>query len=148
MRALRSYFRAVAATRTEEKTLKYLALITLLLLLVAPMASTQDRTLRVPFTNEHGLILLHLKVNEKPAVLLLDTGATVTLFANSGRVEIRIADHSVIAVHASELGRLNNVNRKNLASLGISGVLGQDFLQAFKSVFIDYANHILELKPR
>ena len=112
------------------------------------MASTQKRVLRVPFTDEHGLIVLNLKVNEKPAVLLLDTGATVTLFANSGLVEIRIADHSVIAVHANELGRLNNMNRKNLALFGISGVLGQDFLHAFKSVRIDYATHILELEPR
>ena len=128
--------------------MKYLALITLLLLLLAPMASTQVRTLRVPFTYEHGLILLNLKVNEKPAVLLLDTGATVTLSANSGLVEIRISDHSVIAVQANELGRLNNMNRKNLALFGISGVLGQDFLRAFKSVRIDYTNHILELEPR
>ena len=95
-----------------------------------------------------ALILLDLKVNEKPAVLLLDTGATTTLFATPGLAEIRVADHSVFAVHANELGRFNSTTRKNLALLGISGILGQDFLHKFKSVRIDYANRVLELEPR
>lgn len=112
------------------------------------MASRQDRTFRVPFTDEHGLILLDLKVNEKPAVLLLDTGATTTLFANAGLVEIRVAEHSVIAVHANELGRFSSATRRNMALLGISGILGQDFLHKFKSVRIDYVNRVLELEPR
>jgi hypothetical protein len=123
----------------------YLALITLLLTL---MASRQDRAFHLPFRDESGLILLDLKVNEKPAVLLLDTGATTTLFANAGLVEIRVAEHSVIAVHANELGRFNSTTRRNMALLGISGILGQDFLHKFKSVRIDYVNRFLELEPR
>lgn len=112
------------------------------------MASTQDRGFHLPFRNENGLILLDLKVNEKPAVLLLDTGATTTLFANAGLVEIRVAQHSVIAVYANELGRFSSTTRRNMALLGISGILGQDFLHKFKSVRIDYANRVLELQPR
>ena len=88
------------------------------------MASTQDRAFHLPFHVENGLILLDLKVNEKPAVLLLDTGATTTLFANAGLVEIRVAEHSVIAVHANELGRFSSTTRRNMALLGISGILG------------------------
>jgi hypothetical protein len=119
-----------------------------LLLLVAPMASTQARTFRVPFSDAHGVIQLDIEVNGKPAVLMLDTGATTTLFATPGLVEIRVAAHDVIAVHANDLGRLNNSNRKNMALWGITGILGQDFLRKFKSVRIDYANHILDLEPR
>jgi hypothetical protein len=112
------------------------------------MASTPDRALHLPFRDESGLILLDLKVNEKPAVLLLDTGATTTLFANAGLVEIRVGEHSVIAVRANELGRFNSTTRRNMALLGISGILGQDFLHKFKSVRIDYGNRVLELEPR
>jgi hypothetical protein len=126
--------------------MKYPALITLLLL--TSMGSTQDRAFHLPFRDENGLTLLDLKVNGKPAVLLLDTGATTTLFANAGLVEIRVAEHSVIAVHANELGRFSSTTRRNMALLGIRGILGQDFLHKFKSVRIDYVNRVLELEPR
>lgn len=87
----------------------------------------------IPFYSANGLILLDLKVNDKPRVLLLDTGATVTLFGAPGLGEIRVAEHFVFAVQAHEIGRLGNIDdRKNLNLLGVSGLLGEDLLRYLK----------------
>jgi hypothetical protein len=117
-------------------------------LFAAVPAVAQSKSFVLPFTDAHGVILLDIKVNERPAVLMLDTGTTTTLFASPGLIEIRLADHFVFAVRANDLGRLNNSNKKTMALLGISGILGQDFLHEFKSVRIDYAKHNLELEPK
>jgi hypothetical protein len=48
----------------------------LFLLLATPLyAQESPRTFRVPFHSVNGMILLDATVNDKPAVLLLDTGA-------------------------------------------------------------------------
>lgn len=111
-------------------------------------AYAQDRIFHLPFTDQNGIVLVILKVNERPTTLLLDTGATYSAFSKGGFVEIEVAEHQVFGIHAKETADFAVNNRKTFALLGIGGILGQDFLHKFKSVRIDYANHILELEPR
>lgn len=118
------------------------------LLLLAPLANAQDRCFHLPFTDQNGIILVTLKVNDRPTTLLLDTGATYSAFSKGGLVEIEVAEHQVFAIHAKETADFAVNNRKVFAQLGITGILGEDFLHKFKSVRIDYANHVLELEAR
>ena len=45
----------------------------------SPSLAQEHKTLSLPFRSVSGLILLDIKVNGKPAVVLLDTGANVTV---------------------------------------------------------------------
>ena len=53
----------------------------LVVILVAVSLHAQERTFRVPFHSVGGMILLEGMVNDKPAVLLLDTGADNSIIA-------------------------------------------------------------------
>src|SRR5207302_3475525 len=72
-----SAFPSIAAV-----SLSVLLALFLLALLTSPnLASAQEehRIFRVPFHTVNGMVLLDATVNDKPAVLLLDTGSDFTL---------------------------------------------------------------------
>jgi hypothetical protein len=144
------------------------ALLFLVLLLFAGIASAQPRTYRIPFHTVNGMILLDATVNDKPATLLLDTGADFTLISPQaaglaakldalratntvgasgeyikGRVDLRLAerhwiDRAVLVMDLSEAS-------KRLGTR-IDGFVGADLLQEFSAVRIDFKSHFVELE--
>ena len=76
--------RYTAGTRTALR-------FVLALLLFASIATGLEahRTYKIPFKLDGGFILLSMKVNGKPAVMLLDTGAIDSLFKLSGKLTSR-----------------------------------------------------------
>lgn len=74
-----------AGSRTTEETMKSLALVWGAVLLFMVQARAQqpasvegDKSLKIPFeyTSNRGSILLHVNINDKPALLIVDTGAS------------------------------------------------------------------------
>ena len=122
-------------------------------------AQQHAKTFRVPFHDANGLILLDIKVNDNPAVMILDSGASFTLLnanvadadrqkaqqaMHEGRylthlVNLKLANHSVAikAVIADMTKR---------TQLKIDGLLGEDFLRQFVSVRFDFKNHVVEFE--
>jgi len=123
-------------------------------------SAVHAQTFRVPFHNVNGMILLDATVNDKPAVLLLDTGAdnslispeatglsvkldalkaTKTTEANGeyvkGRVDLRLSNRHWIdrAILIMDLSAAS----KNLGTK-IDGFVGQDILREFSASRIDY----------
>jgi len=143
----------------------------LLLLLFVSVASAQEqhRTFRIPFHSVNGMILLDATVNNKPAVLLLDTGAdftlispqasglsTVKLRALTGtkttgangdyvksRVDLRLAERHWIE---REILVMDLSDASKRLGTRVDGFVGQDLLQEFSAVRIDFKNHVVELE--
>lgn len=135
------------------------------IIFLASIAGAQ--TLTVPVKIERGQILVTVRVNEKEARLLLDTGAGVTLvgpkFAR-GTVEVERLDieqqagmsqasirrvtitlgQITIKDHAVGVLDMTDVNRRT--GDRIDGLLGQDVLRRFRSVRINFEEKTLELE--
>jgi hypothetical protein len=128
-----------------------------------------SKILYIPFKVVHSLILLEATVNGTLAVLLLDTGANNSLvspqaagiptvklhtmqstggtgsegqYAKS-RIDLRLGSHHWIDREILVMD-LSDVSKR--AGTKIDGFLGQDILQTFKSVRIDYKAHVIELE--
>ena len=116
--------------------------------LVLPCSAQQTpQTFRVPFHRVNSLILLDLKVNDKPRVMLLDTGANVTLLrhAPANAVTVELEPSRAVTVSALDLEKINvHLAKKDMAT--IDGLLGQDFLCYFASVRIDYKANVIEFE--
>jgi predicted aspartyl protease len=138
----------------------------LLCLLLAPL--THAQTFRVPFHSVNGMILLDATVNDKPAALLLDTGADFTLISPEAaggsakldalkatnttgangeyvkaRVDLRLAERhwierTVLVMDLSEAG-------KRLGTR-IDGFIGQDVLREFSALRIDFKASVVEFE--
>jgi len=130
--------------------------------------------LEVPFELDprHSAILIAAEVNGKPVTLILDTGATQTIldakllgltnldlkmsrFSGSGpglRGEALWAEARIKL--ATRTWRDQRVVAMNLAPLAeryrrpVHGILGQDILQQFDRVSIDFRARTLVLDPR
>jgi len=141
-------------------------LILAVLLLFAPKVHAQ--TFRVPFHSVNGMILLDAQVNGKPAVLLLDTGANFTLISLEasgvtgkldalspnkttgatgeyvkGRVDLRMEkrhwiERDVLIMDLSEASK--RIGER------VDGFIGQDLLQEFSVVRIDYKAGAVEFE--
>ena len=131
-----------------RKTL--LSSLGVILLTLPCLAQQTAKTYRVPFRSVSDLVLLDLKVNGKPAVLMLDTGANISLFrnaTNASDILVEIQPDRWIAVTAVSMGELGIRHIKIAKSVGnIDGILGQSFLRHFQAVRIDFKNHVLELE--
>jgi Aspartyl protease len=152
-----------------------------LLVLLSPLAFAQSchpriaavtRTFTVPFRNVNGVILLDAKVNDKPAVLLLDTGAGLTVLSPdaaawpSAAVKKRLASRLAVGIDGAthsmgnitatlEVGRTITVTPVAVADLQsfakalnikLDGILGQDVLRGFSAVRIDYKSQLITLE--
>ena len=165
LRARHSFQHLTARAVTAEKQ-SVRVLVLLLYFLLAPLSHAQ--TFRVPFRSVNGMILLDGQVNDKPAALLLDTGADFTLItpeaaglaakldplkatkttgANGeyvkGRVDLRLAERHWIerAVLVMDLSEAS----KRLGTR-IDGFIGQDVLREFSAARIDYKASVIEFE--
>lgn len=128
----------------------------------------KTRIVLLPFRTVHSLILVDVKVNGTPATLLLDTGANNTIIngkfcgglpaagiepVSKGpgivgnalrlRVDLEIAGRFLFSqpVSVMSLGEL-----PQRFGAQFDGLLGQDILRQFRSVRIDYRDHVIELE--
>ena len=143
-------------------------LILILLLLAARSSTAQPGVVRLPFRAVNSLILVEAKVNGRAVTLLLDTGANKTILNAKAygiahlpvsqpvhrgpgivgnalrlRVELELAHEFLFSQPVSVM------NLDELAQhFGIyfDGLLGQDILNQFRSVRIDYKTHTIELE--
>jgi len=130
--------------------------------------------IEIPFevNRQFGSILVRVRVNGGSAVLLVDTGSSHTIVSGNvlglnpmllerasapveGSALIGIAGWATATI---DLGRIRGVNRRVLVmnefreiSKGmkqrVDGILGEDVLNEFSSVAIDFKNRRLVLHP-
>lgn len=107
----------------------------------------EHRVFTVPFHTVNGLILLDVKVNGKPAVMLMDVGANVTLLRHAPRnaVTVELEPSRAVTVSALDLEKIGvHLAKRDMAQ--IDGLLGEDFLRYFASVRIDYKASVIEFE--
>jgi hypothetical protein len=143
--------------------------LTFLILLLTPLrAPAPPRVVAVPFRSVDSFILVEAKIDGMPARLLVDTGANKTILdarsfcrtemqmskpVNRGagivgnalrlRVNLEIAHQFMFSQHVSVMN-LEELSRR--FGFQFDGLLGQDILNQFRSVRIDYKNHVIELE--
>ena len=151
-----------------DRTERVLRPYALLLLLLVPKASpgVADQILKVPFeyATSRNSILLHVKVNERSALLIVDTGSSHTVlrpellhikpselsptrpgFSGGGFMGDAVGKEITLQVGSWKWQR-RRVAVMDLAQVfavyqeHIDGVLGLDFFQEFSSVTIDLKN--------
>jgi len=131
-------------------------------LLLAGLASAQPRMLTIPFHSVNGMIFLDVTVNDKPAVLVLDTGSNHTMVSvqlagvsatlRPATMGVGVPRECVRTKIAFGTGKQFTVEPVNLSAIGkglparIDGILGEDVLQEFSAVRIDFKNHVVELE--
>jgi hypothetical protein len=141
-------------------------LMCLHLLLAAPPACAQVKTVEIPFSVSGGLILVDANINGKKASLLFDSGAMRTFvnpvildglttttdkaisIADGNRVDVRVVKTVVSLGGASvEVAVSSYDMTKFAASIGVrlDGVVGQDVIGKFSGILIDYARHRITL---
>ena len=160
--------KSVAKTRAGTRGFCVLALISLFL--TTPAVPDKSDVVTVPFRTAQSMILVDARVNDNRATLLVDTGANHTIvspkaygnaqfqmrnlhkndqgpgmqgdalrlranFALANRVWI---SHPVYVLNVDELTRRFGTP--------VDGLLGQDVLQEFRSVRINYKSHVIELE--
>ena len=141
---------------------------------IATEAVRSDARVEIPIEREplFGSIVLRVRVNQTPAVLILDTGSNVTVLSPElvGRdsVELHLADppakgsgfvgQGLWATTTLELGTRVWCHRRVLAKdmqdvsrtyrRRVDGLLGVDVLGEFKHVELDFEHHRLILDSR
>ena len=141
----------------------------LVFLLLAPLpALAQRRIVTVPFRSVDSFILVDAKIDGTPVRLLVDTGANKTILnaksfcktemnvtrpVNRGagivgnalrlRVDLEIAHEFMFSRRVSVMN-LEEVSRR--FGIQFDGLLGQDILNQFRSVRIDYKRCVIELE--
>jgi predicted aspartyl protease len=140
--------------------------------LAQPAPPTGGPDLAIPFelNRQFGSILIEVQVNQKPAWLLVDTGSSHTvlsadrleispLFFERATVPVKRTGLTGIAGWATatiDLGTIQWANRKVLVikdfreisktmQQRVDGILGEDVLNEFASVVIDFKNRRLIL---
>ena len=141
----------------------------LVFLLLAPLpALAQRRIVTVPFRSVDSFILIDAKIDGTPLRLLMDTGANKTILnaksfcktemnvtrpVNRGagivgnalrlRVDLEIAHEFMFSQRVSVMN-LEELSRR--FGIQFDGLLGQDILNQFRSVRIDYKRSVIELE--
>lgn len=121
-------------------------LTALVLVIGVVSAQAQHRTYRVPFREINHRILVDVDVSGKPATLLLDTGAQLSVRdrGRSDDCELRLA-HPRDGTFALACGYHNFTNAYVQPDVYIDGLLGNDLLSKFAAVRIDFRNRVIEL---
>jgi hypothetical protein len=141
----------------------------LLGLLLTPLRTpAPPRMVAVPFRSVDSFILVDAKIDGVPVRLLVDTGANKTILnaksfcrvemqvskpVNRGagivgnalrlRVDLEIAHQFMFSQPVSVMN-LEELSKR--FGIQFDGLLGQDILNQFRSVRIDYKNHVIELE--
>jgi len=140
----------------------------LISLLMPPQASTQRRVVTLPFRSVDSLLLVDAKIDGTPLKLLVDTGANKTIPNEKSFCKVELNVHQPVNRGAGIVGnalrlrvdlelahqilfsqRVSVMDLQDLSRrLGIQfdGLLGQDILNQFRSVRIDYKNRVIELE--
>jgi predicted aspartyl protease len=141
----------------------------LFLVLLAPLPlPAQRQIVRVPFRSVNSYMLVEVSIDGTPVTLLVDTGANKTILnaRSIGKVQLPvsqpvnqgagiIANALRLRVHveiAHQFMFSQSVSVMNLEELSkrfqipFDGLLGQDILNQFRSVRIDYKAHVIELE--
>ena len=142
----------------------------LIFLFLAPLpALAQRRVVTVPFRSVDTFILVDAKIDGTPVLLLVDTGANKTILnaksfckvemnvskpMNRGagivgnalrlRVDLEIAHKFMFSQRVSVMD-LEELSKR--FGIPFDGLLGQDILNQFRSVRIDYKRSVIELEP-
>jgi hypothetical protein len=140
-----------------------------LALLLTPLpALTQPRIVTVPFRSVDSFILVDATIDGRPVTLLVDTGANKTILnaksfgraslpisqpLNQGagivgnalrlRVDLELA-HQILFSQPVSVMNLEDLSKR--FRIPFDGLLGQDILNQFRSVRIDYKTHVIELE--
>jgi len=140
------------------------------ILLLTPFEGlAQPRVVALPFRYVHSFILVDAKIDGTPVRLLVDTGANQTILNAKSfgkvelhvskpmnreagivgnalrlRVDLEIAHEFLFSQHVSVID-LEELSRH--FGVQFDGLLGQDILNQFHSVRIDYKKHLIELEP-
>jgi hypothetical protein len=144
-------------------------LMSLLFLLTPQQGLAQPRVVTVPFRSVDSFILVDAKIDGTPVRLLVDTGANKTILnaRSFGRVEMHVSKpvnrgagivgnvlrlrvdlelaHGFMFSQRVSVMDLEELSRR--FGIQFDGLLGQDILNQFHSVRIDYRNHVIELEP-
>ena len=141
----------------------------LFLVLLAPLqVPAQRRIVTLPFRSVDSYILVEAKIDGRPVTLLVDTGANKTILnarsfssaqlpvsrpVNHGagivgnalrlRVDMEIAHQFLFSQQVSVMN-LEELSKR--FQIHFDGLLGQDILNRFRSVRIDYEAHVIELE--
>jgi gag-polyprotein putative aspartyl protease len=143
-------------------------LMFLTLLLTPLQGLAQPRVVALPFRYVDSFILVDAKIDGTTVRLLVDTGANKTILnaksfgrvemhvskpVNRGagivgnalrlRVDLELAHQFMFSQHVSVMD-LEELSRR--FGIQFDGLLGQDILNQFHSVRIDYKNHVIELE--
>jgi Aspartyl protease len=159
-----------SVTKTPAGARGFCVLALVSLFLTPPALPDKSDVVYVPFRTAQSMILVDARVNDNRATLLLDTGANHTIvspkaygnaqfqvrnlhkndqgpgmqgdamrlranFALANRVWI---SHPVYVLNVDELS--------HRFGTPVDGLLGQDVLQEFRSVRINYKSHVIELE--
>ena len=170
----RASLAAVARSRVRRPTRHrvngtfFIGLMFLTLLLTPLQALAQPRVVTVPFRSVDSFILVEASIDGKPVTLLVDTGANKTILnaksfgrvqlpvsqpVNRGagiignalrlRVDLEIA-HQILFSQPVSVMNLEELSKR--FRIPFDGLLGQDILNQFRSVRIDYKSHVIELE--
>jgi hypothetical protein len=143
-------------------------LMFLLFLLTPQQGLAQPRVVALPFRYVDSFILVDAKIDGTAVRLLVDTGANKTILnaksfgrvemhsrkpVNRGagivgnalrlRVDLELAHEFMFSQRVSVMD-LEDVSRR--FGFQFDGLLGQDILNQFHSVRIDYKKHVIELE--
>jgi hypothetical protein len=154
--------------QTSPKIFRALAL---LLVLLAPIPNRANPgAVRLHFRTVQSMILVEGQIDGKKVTFLLDTGANHTILSarsysdgqlplrhalrgrnSAGMVgeSVRLPVNLTLAGHvwASQTVTVMNLDElQDALGLRFDGLLGQDILREFRSVHIDYRDHVIELE--
>ena len=128
----------------------------------------KPRMVMLPYRSVDSYILVDAKINGSPVRLLVDTGANKTILNSSSlcnersaarpvnrgagivgnalrlRVDLELA-HQIMFSQPVSVMNLEELSKS--LRIPFDGLLGQDILNQFRSVRIDYKNHVIELEP-
>jgi len=140
--------------------------VALFMVCLAPMAHAQVKTVEIPFSFSNGLMVVEAKINGKTASLLFDSGAMRTFvkpsildglketsgkavsLADGNVVEVRVVKTAVCLGDASVEVVVSSYDMTRFADgigIRIDGVVGQDVIEKFSGVLIDYVRHRITL---
>jgi hypothetical protein len=132
---------------------------TILLLLTVSAAHAQSKPTKIPLIQKNGLYYAQVKINGNEALLLIDTGATITLL-NRKFSSLAVAGSESLVWGVGTPAKGNRVHvrldiglRRFMADAVIGdfqipdadGSLGSDVLSACGMVVFDYANETMLL---
>jgi hypothetical protein len=138
------------------------------LFLTAGRTAAKPRVVELPYRSVDSYLLVEVKIDGSPVKLLVDTGSNTTIVnarsfcrtelnvsrpVNRGpgivgralrlRVELELA-HEVKFSQPISVMNLEELSKS--FQIPFDGLLGQDILNHFRSVRIDYKKHVIELE--